>query len=265
MVTFAKGCILFKIWKRWIWCISARRWVLKNFVPEWCWPVEVVLDHVRIQVRNRPFSFGVKRILVNGSYEECERRMVVKACREKDHVIEMGTSIGIVSSIISNLIGDEGKLVTIEADKALVGVARETLCANSNAVVIHGFGLPLWSTEGLQVSRFDNNLGSLGGRAVIEHRTAVESDSRIWSLHRICEQHDIDPTVLVCDIEGSESVLLEHEFDPPKSLKHIIIEIHPSLLPEGENSVENICANIQRAGYKLKERDDINFWFTRGN
>ena len=82
--------------------IRARQAMLKTLIPEIVWPKYVELSGVAIPVRHMPFSFGIKLSLKNSDYELPERKLCDLFINKNMNVIELGGSLGILSTIIAN-------------------------------------------------------------------------------------------------------------------------------------------------------------------
>ncbi|MEM1298341.1 MAG: hypothetical protein AAGH68_03600 [Pseudomonadota bacterium] len=244
--------------------LATRRVLLRHLVPELYWPKFAEIDGVKVRVRGAPYSFGVKRLLLAGGYEAEERRLLAELLEPGMQVLEMGSSIGIVSSVIAHRIGAGGKLVAIEASADLVAYSRTWLEESPQTKVVAGFGFPVWQVrDSLSVSGFDDKNGSLGGMVAVSDGGEPGEREQIWDMSRACETYGLQPDVLVCDIEGSEAVLLDHDPVWPATLRHVVIELHPSLLAGGDADVQSICRRIEAQGFEQREEIRNTFWFSR--
>lgn len=242
----------------------ARRGALKALVPERTWPEEVFVDGVPIAVRGAPYSFGAKRLLVSGNYELPERRLVALALRSGDRVVEMGSSLGVLTAVMARRVGDSGRVVAVEADAALAEYSRGWLSVGGIVDVVAGFGFPVNTLPSrLRVTGFDNSGGSLGGTVAF---TLLEGDEAVdrsdcWDIQRISSTFRLDPQVLVVDIEGSERVLLEAAPEWPGSLRDVILELHPGAFVSGIADRDAIIEVIAKQGFELQDRVADTWWF----
>lgn len=230
----------------------ARRWLLKNLVPEIFWPVQVRLDGVSIPLRNTPYSFGTKWILKKGSYEMEERKLLASLLRPGMQVLEMGSSIGIVTAIVADKIGASGKMVAVEASESLVDYSTTWLSRYPQLTVLPGFGFPVAHAPGIRIEGFNEARGNLGGVVSFGPDSgAAGYDSRVWDINRICREFNLEPELLVVDIEGSELVMASNPLDFPQSVKHLLIEFHPGLMPGGHKDVAVIKNALVSEGFSL--------------
>lgn len=231
-----------------------RRHLLKLLIPEWVWPREVVLNGVKIPVRNTPYSFGTKWILLKGHYEAIERKLLEPILQKGMQVLEMGSSIGIVTAIIADKIGRSGKMVAIEASESLFNYSSKWLAKYPQLQLVHGFAFPVAEAPGIQIDSFDEVRGNLGGVvAFIQESSGSKGDERVWDINRICWHFNLQPELLVIDIEGSETVMANTPLNLPQSIKYILIEFHAGLIPGGIKDVEAIKNALEEEGFNLKE------------
>lgn len=229
--------------------IQIRRWVLKNFIPEWIWPSFVSIDGVEIQIRNAPYSFGIKRLLTKdpNQYEGPER-FFVNAIAPGSKVLELGGSIGVLTSIISKRIGPSGYILSIEASQSLTQFSRLWLEAKMNIRVVNAFAFPIFKRVPLKVV-FDESLGSLGGTVEFHSESESIEEENMFFLEDNMIKYQFNPDVLVCDIEGSESIVLSHKPEIPAPIRNIIIELHPSMY--GMEKAIQIIQVFRDEGFEL--------------
>ena len=237
---------------------AVRRRILKTLLPEFVWPEWVNIDGARIRLRGAPYSFGVKRILRSGQYELPERKIAGQILVPGMTVIEMGSSIGILTAVMAKRVGETGTVIAVEASEELTSYSRTWLEQDGIAKVICGYGFPVWKvpTE-LVVGSFDSATGSLGGTVsftVNPTQSPVSaSGAEVLDLQTLCKRFTLTPDVLVVDIEGSESLLILCEPRFPRTVQHLLIELHPWLYAGGEGDMELIVNSIRADGFKLQE------------
>ena len=245
-----------------------RRMVLKHFVPEFIWPKYVTLNSVSIPIRNMPFSFGTKNGLLKGGYEAAERQLLQNSLRPNDMVIEMGGSVGILTAIISEYVGPQGRVISIEASKKLTFFSKKWLEPKGNISIVTGFGFPVYSVnKNLKVDKFNEDGGSLSGVVSFSNvcggNEEKTDESKIWDIKKICDKYDISPTVLVLDIEGSETILSNQNPYFPASLRLILIELHPWMYDD--KCEKEIIKKITDEGFYLIEKVITSYLFERNN
>jgi protein-L-isoaspartate(D-aspartate) O-methyltransferase len=76
----------------------------------------------------------------NGSPSLHARWLDVVAPKPGEHVVHIGAGTGYYSAILAELVGDEGRVTSIEFDAALAARAQENLADRSNVACIKGNG-----------------------------------------------------------------------------------------------------------------------------
>lgn len=243
--------------------LGLRRSILKSIVPEIVWPQHVVIDDTYIKVRNTPYSFGVKWLLLRrpNDYELPERSFVAELA-EGDHVLEFGGSIGILTALIARKVGKKGKIVSIEASESIVLYSKNWLENIGNVLVLCAYAFPIMHRVPMKAS-FDSGGGSLGGQVAYEHldnESSVKNEQHFF-IEDANEISNFTPNVLFIDIEGSEQIMLEHKPTIPKTISKIVIELHPSMY--GQLALEKIIEVIIREGFELNKRVETVYQFLR--
>jgi len=244
---------------------NLRRKILKIIIPEFCWPRHVIIEGTKFKIRNTPYSFGTKLEIVKGEYEIPERILLKDEIIAGDVIIEMGGSIGVLTAILQNMTGEKGFVVSIEASSNLSDYSKSWL-ENDNTKIIHGFAFPVNKIEQLiNVLNFDESGPSLGGNVQYEiGKNKYETNgntNRIYDINKVCNQFRIVPSVLMIDIEGSEKILLSQKPNFPKSVRSIIIELHPNLYPIDEQVL--IIQSIIDDGFVIKRQVSTSYLFSR--
>ena len=242
-----------------------RRNILKTIVPEFIWPKSVQIEDVLFKIRNTPYSFGTKRCIVRGDYELPERTLLRDQIIEGDVIIEMGGSIGVLTALLASKTGEKGFVVSVEASKTLTQYSK-TWLEQDNVKVITGYGFPVFKLDDtIKVVQFDESQGSLGGsiRYEITERNilAQELSEDIYDISRISELYNLQPTILMIDVEGSENIILLQKPNFQKSIRTIIIELHPNCYTKEDHAM--IIEKIVNEGFILKNQISSSYLFTR--
>ncbi len=197
-----------------------------------------------------------------GIYEAPERALVEKWLVAGDQVLELGASIGIVSSVIGKTIGERGKLVCVEANETLAPAFRRQLELNTtNAVLVHCLACPIWAEQppdSVRRKSFVPSADSLAGRA----EAGPGGNATRWrTVGELCAANALAPSALVLDIEGAEGVWAECAPCFPPELKTIIVELHPKIIG-GTQTARSISA-VFAEGFQLVDMQGDVFVFRR--
>ncbi len=159
---------------------------------------------------------------MSGSYEAKEARSIFKAVKPGDRVLELGSGIGIITSIIAKIA--EVSVWAFEANPSTAALAQRVIDANgiNNVVLSQGIltaGEPrsfrFYVRRDLWMSSMDENQGPY------EH--AIELSST--NIDEFITRHGIN--VLVMDIEGAEHHLLQNA--DLTGVERIFLELHDHL------------------------------------
>jgi FkbM family methyltransferase len=197
-----------------------------------------------------------------GIYEQPERRFVESYVRPGEQVLELGASIGVVSSIIGKTIGSAGKLVSVEANSALAPRFQKQVSINGvKAELVSCLACPIWADrtpESVAAKGFIASNDPLKSRA--EAKPARQS--HVWrTAAEICESQAMQPGALVVDIEGAEEIWAECSPNFPISLRTIIVEVHPQIV--GGAKIANSITALFSEGFQLADYSGDVYVFTR--
>jgi len=164
---------------------------------------------------------SVKAALFWRLYESSEVRYVYDLMSKNLPVIELGSSIGVVSSQIAKI--NRELLICVEANPDYQDIIRANLSANGKsnyrlyqAAIGDGQNRALW---------YKPSKINTGGKL---NETYSEGSIKvpIMKLSTIIKENEIKEYVLVCDIEGSEIDILLNDPHSLDSCRQIIIELH---------------------------------------
>lgn len=241
--------------------LRLRRFLLKALVPEFVWPRHVSIDGVTVKLRGAPYSFAIKRLLAKNSdsYERAERRFLDQL-REDDHVLEYGSSIGILTALICERV-PRGKVISVEVSRELVEYSRSWLAARyEQLTLVNAAAFPVYQGIPLTLS-FNDSSGSLGG--IVNYQKSDSQDVELDSFFIKDAESitDFKTSVLIIDIEGSEDIILREEMKLPISIDRIIIELHAFIY--GAEVETSIIEKIVEQGFVLQARVESVHFFSR--
>ncbi len=208
------------------------------------------LDDVRVPIRGSALSSKMRRHLMRGGYERAERKILSRLIREGDAVVELGASLGIVTTLLARKVGSSGQVVAVEPNRLLRPHFERQLAWNQkSAILVEALGCPVWSgsvPEEIRSQRFIAAENSLSGRA--EGKSGAEVP---WlTLKEIAARAGIEaPTAVVIDVEGGEQVWCDLSPGFPDSVKTITVEVHPHLI--GEDKAAHCVQALVREGFEL--------------
>lgn len=183
--------------------------------------------------------------LKDGSYEAKEARNVSRAVKPGDRVLELGSGIGVITSIIARI--PDVSVFAFEANPSTARLAARILEANGATNVTFSQGLltasdpathSFYVRRDLWMSSMDENQGPYESRIEIGSANIDEFIQR----HRI--------NALVMDIEGAERDLLRDA--KLEGVERIFVELHDHLY--SLSGVRDITQALAQKGYAYDPR-----------
>jgi FkbM family methyltransferase len=239
---------LAQVFNRFVWYVQ--RWWLSD---NWLLGKLVELRGNRVTLDGCQFDLSSNVILTPqkagfwaGNYEVKERIAVQQIPNLGLPVVELGGGIGVVSCVTSKHFGNPKVHVVMEANPNMIPViTRQRDLNNCNFTIIPAN----LAYDGAEVP-FHVNAKFLASSALdIPDQTAQEI-VRVpaMSLGAVLDQHGFDKIVLICDVEGAEVSLFEHESELIGSrVKYFVLEFHPKIT--GKDTVEQIQARLETLGF----------------
>lgn len=185
-------------------------------------------------------SEEMRAILYSGRYEEREYELLSALLQPGDRVLELGSGLGFVTVLCALRCGSE-RVTTVEANPHLLSSLRTTfLCNGVSPRLIPGIVSAQGQPQTLFVSRnfWSSSTHDRGGKPTPV--LGVKFESLLAEL---------EPTVLVIDIEGGEMSLIDAVIAP--CVRAIVIELHAAVTGvEGASQVRDWVA---RQGFRAAQ------------
>ncbi len=180
-------------------------------------------------------------------YESAEARLISKCMVDRYPVIELGSSLGIISTLIASKIHQ--KLICVEANPILIPSIEYNLKKIHFEKYIILNGAISYAEEAVRFKEDPDN--NLNGRITVDEGVIIEK----ISLNDIVKKFNIDQFILVMDIEGSEIEILLNDRKILNKCHMIILEIHRVTYKHKTYTVEDIRNIIIISGFAMVERD----------
>lgn len=200
----------------------------------------MTIDGIVIQFTPDVVSPAIVQQIYTEYYEEAERHLVGALVEAGDSVLELGSGLGFISSVIGR---QRPKIqVSVEADPRLYPLLRKNLENNgvTGAEVLSGI-----------VGAHDGEVDFFSGDHFIGsslHRTGEHSDRRSVHCHAIAPLFErFAFNCLIIDVEGAEHELLD--VLPLAGVDKLCIELHPHII--GPEKVTRVVARLLEAGFLL--------------
>ena len=195
----------------------------------------------------------VRSLIFKRTYERAERVLLRDIVQPGDCVLEIGAGIGFIGLLSARLAGPLGRVVSYEANPALQPLIEANYAKNSlrpelrmRAVSNDGRPIELHVNESILSSSFFS-------------REATQSIQRIKSDAFQTILEELNPDVLVMDVEGAETDLLaDCDLGATRSA---LIELHPHIV--GDDKIAALLESLSDQGFRPIEALDKNITLGR--
>jgi FkbM family methyltransferase len=201
-----------------------------------------------IDVRDTGIPQSHKAALYFGMYESAEYRFVRKFLHPDLPVVEIGSSIGAVSSVVASRLAAGGTLVCVEANPTLIPALNRNLKTNARhlSVRVENAALAYGDTH-VPFRLSSNNLVSRLATDPADSVVTVPSITLDSLIAPICQR----PFQLITDIEGAEIDLLMNEPDVLRNCPLMIMELHTSARNGITNTPQTLKQLITALGHRV--------------
>ena len=221
-------------------------WQLGRFVGM---PTDIVrVDGCKFSIAADRVPSNVIDLLLSDLYEEPERKALQKFVDPELPVIELGACIGIVSCLTNRRLRRPERHIVVEANPALLPLLEDNRARNGcRFEIVHA----AVSYDAATISfNVDDNILASSVNGDERHAVAVGT----VTLERLLNKHEFARTTLICDIEGAELQLVEHELKTiGERVATIIMELHDRIV--GHERTQRMLAKLESAGFKIVSRD----------
>ena len=215
---------------------------------------------MKIDVANPKVTNQVKASIFWGFYEGAEMRFVRKYLPKNLDVVELGGSIGVISSLIGKTMGPGKRLHVVEADDKLIPSIRINVSLNNPDVdfgVIHG-AISYTHSGAETTTRFYSSEHNTGGNKYGSHNGAKEQfaiDVPVLSLSEVLIRQGVDRFSLVSDIEGAEAEILNHDSGSLAKCDFMVIELHDTESEGHCIRIQEMLSSLKKLGFRELDSD----------
>lgn len=217
---------------------------------------------------NNPYIQEKKKSLVFlGSYERAESRLIFNYIRKDLDVIELGASIGIISSQIRNIVNKEKQFICVEANPYLFPSIKTNIQINNpdKSFLVENYAV----AYGADAIEFDIN--SDPGVSRISSTQGADLRSKVKevvtvpaiTLSDLLSKNNYREFAMVCDIEGAEIYFLKQDAQALQNCKQLIIELHRVEYGGRKYSVKELVELICSMNFTLKANVEDAYVFER--
>ncbi len=206
---------------------------------------------MKFSVDNPLITTRHKSTLFFGRYEADELELARRYLDRDLPLVELGGSIGVVACVTNRLLHRPDRYVVVEASPVLLPTLEANRMMNGCRFTIEHAALA-YDSETLD---FPVEGHFLHGRVDGTDKNARVVSVGTVTLAELLDKYDFETINLVCDIEGAEVDLVEHEGDVLRSrVKNIVLETHSVYRGEGRTAA--MLAALSRLGFETS----LNRW-----
>jgi FkbM family methyltransferase len=217
----------------------------------------------RIRIGGMWFSVDSPRILTAhkstllfGLHEIHERALVKRWLPRELPAVEFGGGLGVVSCITNRLLKQPDRHVVVEANPYLLDLLTTNKNLNRCSFQILNRVLAYW------VDLAEISIAPM----FVESRVGVPSQTMAsvptTSLESILNEMGFEECSVVCDIEGAEVQLVQHEIDViRRRVPFLLMELHPAIV--GQDALDGLINSFRDAGYRIQDQSGQNVVLVR--
>ena len=182
--------------------------------------------------------------------------------KPRDVVLDLGAYSGLTSILFKDLVGHEGTVIAVEADRQNIDAIEKNFklyknITNSSIDLVYG---AMWNhNNGIEFS----SEGSMGSSAVSivgvpEFRGGQNEKINSYTLSELVKLKNLSRVDFIkCDIEGAEEVIFEDKEFFNKCQPKIIIEPHDTIHTTRDLIIKKIVRDLEKYNYQFNEIDQI--------
>ena len=211
------------------------------------------ISGVSLQISQNMLSPALSEMLNRGRYELQESKAVAHFVQPDDVVMEIGAGVGFISILAAKIVGGQN-VIAIEANPQLLPeISNNYALNNVSGVHLLNFAV-VAAPEGKMVRLYLNRAFWASSTMSSNNPKQKFVDVPAISLEALTTEWQ--PTVLVCDVEGSEKDYFKAPL--PKSIRLIILELHPEkYAPEVFDTILKRLTAISFSYVAFGNREDV--------
>lgn len=194
-----------------------------------------------------------REVCFTGRYEPQETSIVQSILRPGMTFVDVGANWGYFTLLAAHLVGNDGRVVSLEPDPRLFPILQESIIRNHLEQVV-ALQIAAASEDGtLKLAGYDEGGNNFGiSRIVSEGEQESTFDVSARPLDELFDELELSTIdLLKMDIEGFEGYALSGLENSLSHLriKRLLIELHPAEIAAHGQSVKEIIRQLREFGY----------------
>ena len=243
----------------------------KNFLSN------IVEGNLKVTLGNIPGVFGIdarshilKRILLSKKYEPEIVDQIIKNIDTNKDAINVGANIGLFTNLIAFNINDKCRVLAIEPTPNAFKLLQSNIEINGNVgktIIFNGIATDIPGEYEINTILGNEEYSSIGEivHPAIKSREFIKIKVKGETVDNLVEKYNLNPGIIVIDVEGAEYSVLKGSLETIKKYKPIIIsEIVDDFLMEQKCNSMQILDFFKQMNYVVTSvgNKNISFPFT---
>lgn len=179
------------------------------------------LENITLDLPDDILSPDLINWLNRGTFEREEARAISQFVTPDDMVMEIGAGVGFVSIVAARIVGGQN-VIAVEANPKLLPVIEANFALN-NVVGARVLNYAVVADDNTRATLFLNR--AFWASSLLKGNTPPRARVEVPAISLEALMAKWQPTVLVCDVEGSEKDFFQAPL--PSTVRLIILELHP--------------------------------------
>jgi FkbM family methyltransferase len=203
----------------------------------------VAVDGCRFTLAHPLVTDAMRARIVRGRYESAERELLNAYLDPDAPVIECGGGLGMIATLVNRRLKDPRKHLVVEGNPSLIPLLEQQKRLNGAAYTIVNGAIDYSGPPVISLSVDDD---FISGRVGAAGTRSFEAPA--LTLRTLVERQHWKAVTLICDIEGSETEVVEHESDVlARFFDMLFIEAHPRF--RSVEQLETMFARLEQFGF----------------
>ena len=234
------------------WLLKVRPAFLASFIKVLLRTKRKLIDTPQGKFFIDPFSNFGSNLTFQLGYEPEMTKLVTSILKEGDTFLDVGANEGYFSILSSRLVGNTGKVISIEPQTRLQSVLLRNILENQ-AFNIYVFRYAISDSKDVATMSLspDVNTGSSGLFRVTKYKTKTELVPQITLKDFLGLLNLGNIKLMKIDVESYEyeAILGSKEIFQSDIIENIALELHPSILKMRNKEASNILSFLESCGY----------------
>jgi FkbM family methyltransferase len=218
-------------------------------------------------------SHILKEILIKKEYEPNIVNRIIQNTPINKDAINIGANIGLYSNLLAELINNDNKVLAIEPTPGALKYLEANIKLNNNCnkiIVFNGIATDVPGLSKINIIEGKEEYSSVGviSHYAVEREKCISVDIEGDTIDNLVAKFNLQPGILVIDVEGFEYQVLIGAIETIRKFKPIIIsELDDKLLQNLNSNSSQVIELLEMNGYTVTdvENNKLSFPFTGGN